>query len=254
MESEVCEGEESVCVETVSVLGGHQMSKERIAGVGKTEALPVVKASDVPAPLRPETEAIREGLAKSLASYEAALQKSGQPATGLEKIWRDSFRYSDTNEVVRIHLMEIHVMLQKAMREFFAAEERRMLELGKMQREAAAKLEPAMVELYVKARECMAKEKREEMKTIMQLADTARKLSDNFRKAELQQAYFLHVSRVQQFTLLVMGLIHQHVHDPNALAGIQNQMRDAWGKLKPKTIEAEESAVLQEEAKAEEEG
>jgi hypothetical protein len=62
------------------------------------------------------------------------------------------------------------------------------------------------------------------------------KLSHEYRQCRTSQIYFVHISQVQQFTALILAVMHQQIHNAAVLKKVSDEISAASLKLFPQDV------------------
>jgi hypothetical protein len=149
---------------------------------------------------------------------------------GLAKIWEDCFRFQDTNELVRTNLYQIQVLLQKAFDEHINNDRQNRKYLAGLADVAKVGNEAEKL-IYKTECERVRKDRMAENAQMMKMADTAKALANEYRQCRTTQSYFLHITKVQQFALIIQAIIHQYIHQPDILQAISKAIKNASSRL-----------------------
>jgi hypothetical protein len=170
---------------------------------------------------------MKESIGTVLKDYDA---ENPEASRGLAKIWDDCFRFQDTNELVRTNLYQIQVLLQKAFDEHILSEKRNRDYLKKLAEDKKDGTE-ATRELYRTEQDRIRKDRLADNAQMLKMAETAKALANEYRQCRTTQSYFLHITKVQQFALVILARVHQFIHQPDILAEISKAIKDESKKL-----------------------
>jgi len=193
------------------------------------EKYPVLD-SDKPTFTTDETFDMRDQIAVALRKYDEMASKESM-STGLEKMWYQIGLFSDTNDLVRINLYQMQLLVQKVFSKHIESETERESLLSKLQREARVDTSPEKIELLNSTSKRIQGERRADVNQITQLIYAAKTMAKEYRECKLNQQYYVHVSKVQEFALMLKAAIMQNIHNPETIERIKSAMDEACVKL-----------------------
>lgn len=157
-------------------------------------------------------------------------EEKPEESRGLARIWEECFRFQDTNELVRTNLYQIQVLLQKAFDEHINNDRANRRYLKELADTAKVGNEAEKIQ-YKQECERVRKDRMAENAQMMKMAETAKALASEYRSCRTAQSYFLHITKVQQFALIIQAIIHQYVHQPDVLESISKAIKNASSRL-----------------------
>lgn len=170
---------------------------------------------------------MKDSIGAVLQDYD---RDNPEQSRGLAKIWNDCFKFQDTNEMVRTNLYQIQVLLQKAFDEHINNDRQNRAYLKKLADTATVGNE-AEKGIYKSECERVRKDRMAENAQMMKMAETAKALANEYRQCRTTQSYFLHITKVQQFALIIQAIIHQYIHQPDVLQEISKAIKNASARL-----------------------
>lgn len=202
---------------------------KKITAIEKVDVLPAVKMTDgmndaVPESLETAHERAGKELTTMLADVDAKAKQAGLQSNLAEQ-WSTIKAFKDVNELVRHNVHQMQVVMQEQMAYFLEHKNRVEKELDELLEQAMS--EPATMELFMSQRDKLNTERNN---LIMGLGSTSRTiaaLAKEYRQCALGRKFFVHIASVEQFSVIVRGLIQKYIQDPVALGKVANELRGA---------------------------
>lgn len=143
----------------------------------------------------------------------------------LVDVWDRVSRFRDTNEMIRLNLQQIQQMLHEA----YENHHRKKIEDRKVLKDLfeRAKEDPAMADTYATMKRDVEADRDKERKLIQSLAMTSTVIAKEYRSCVMQRAFFVHISMIQQFAVLVAASIQRNITDPNVWRAISRDILQA---------------------------
>jgi len=148
----------------------------------------------------------------------AMLEETDEIAgTKMAKMWRHIVSIQDTNELIRLEISRVQLMITEHFNDMFRRRAERECELKeamRMVKESNDDDRSGLVDIYVTLRDAAAKEKKEDYSAWQRMAGKEQSLASEYRQCAMQKKYSVHISTFQKFVLIVKNRLHMEITDP----------------------------------------
>lgn len=204
------------------------------------------KEHSLTAPQGRDSELVGAGLQQlrvktheTLVAFDRSMKKLHADHTPVADIWTEVCAFSDTNELLRMNLMQIQTLFQEAYQSFFSERARNAEKLNKILDALITDPTIADYEEFRRQKTNFEEDERKARKELQDFAKTMRQLFTEYRQAEMAKKYLFHLNEVQSFMLLCQAAIHQQVHDQNTLVNLSRSLREGYRKMFSQSIDIE---------------
>lgn len=166
-------------------------------------------------PIDPANAALIKSVSKPFEDSLADLDKAR--GWNLSQVWKDCLRIHDDNQMLRMNMKQMQVILQ--------AESVQWAKTNERIEEYMAGLEQSDPDYIDKLNKALAsKMKINEINSKLNL--TLRDLKKEVRMTEFQSRFFFHVNMVQQFMAGMTAILFKHLQSTDKLNAILDDMRN----------------------------
>lgn len=179
---------------------------------------------------------LRHGVKSVLADYENGRTR-GEGVRRMDEIWDQVWRVEDTNENLKAIMNQGIVLFQNCYDQFLSEMKDDEAYLKRLEREAVDSFGTKEGEkkntMFHVERTRIEKKLAKGHDNLRGYMDCIVKMSHEYRQCRTSQAFYIHVSQIQQFTGLVLAVLHQNIHQADVLKKISDAIGNASLKLFP---------------------
>lgn len=150
-------------------------------------------------------------------------------AQGLEsdlvQQWQMIRSFKDVNELVRMNVHQIQMIMQDQMAYYMSHKVKIEKEMQDLLDQAL--LHPETLELFMAQREKLSIERHNLINGISATSRTIAALTKEYRQCALGRKFFVHIAAVEQYSIIVKGIIQKYLQDPALLSKVSNELRTA---------------------------
>ena len=198
---------ESVSVE---VLGANKMID------GANETLPEVAET--------AHKKADDAMVKILAEVDAKAKEMGVDSDLLDQ-WHILKSFKDVNEMVRLNVQQMQIIMQEQMNYYLNHKNRIEKEIKDLLDQAME--HPETLDMFMAQREQLNNERNNLVDGIANTSRTIGALAKEYRQCALGRKFFVHIAAVEQFSIILRGIIQRYMKDPKLLKAVSEDIRVA---------------------------
>lgn len=161
---------------------------------------------------------------KALREVDEKAREKGIESDLVEQ-WKMITSFRDVNELVRMNVHQVQVIMQDQMSYYLNHKNRIEKEMEDLLNQAME--HPETLEMFMSQREKLNNERNNLLTGIANTSRTIAALSKEYRQCALGRKFFVHIAAVEQFSIIVKGLIQKYLQDPVVLMKVSNELREA---------------------------
>lgn len=170
----------------------------------------------------------------------------GNNNTSLVEAWDRATAFEDSNEIVKQNILKNQVLLEDAYKTILkdkSSYEKRLEVLRN-----GMKDNPEQAIEYLNFIRENQEKTNGDRQFLLQLQNANVAMAREYRQCALNNQWFIHVTKMQKFFLLLQAMLQNRVHDPELKKEISNDLRNIGDECFPaKSIEVESRIITKDE-------
>lgn len=195
-------------IDSVEVLGSNKM----VDGVN----------DDLPEAIETAHSKAGQVMARLLKEVDEKAKQNGMQSDLVEQ-WRLITSFKDVNELVRVNVNQMQIVMQEQMSYYLNNKNTIEKEIADVRDLAMA--HPETIDVFMAQLDRLNGERNNLINGLATTSRTIAALSKEYRQCALGRKFFVHIASVEQYSIIVKGIIQKYTQDPVVLGKVAEELR-----------------------------